>query len=75
LARYPRKDALTFWEFESYPKVWGHGSNDGKNIPKRKTLDPTQGMADPTLGGIAIKSSIKKIPARPSAAHVPNKGY
>jgi hypothetical protein len=74
LARYPRKDALTFWEFESYPKVWGHGSNDGKNIPKRKTLDPTQGMADPTLGGIAIKSSIKKIPARPSAAHVPNKG-
>jgi len=74
LSRYPKKDALTWWEFENYPKVWGHGSNDGKNIPKRKTLNQNEGMTDPTLGGIAIKSGISKIPARPSAAHVPNKG-
>ena len=42
LSRYPKKDALTFWEFENYPKVWGHGSYDGKNIPPRKNLAKTE---------------------------------
>lgn len=37
-------------------------------------MNQNEGMTDPTLGGIAIKSGISKIPARPSAAHVPNKG-
>merc|ERR1719436_1231540 len=71
---YAKKNALTFWEFENYPKVWGHGSNDGKNIPERKKLNAQDSMRDLTLGGLEIKSQTKKIPARPSAAHVPHKG-
>jgi len=74
LRKYPEKDALTYWEFENYPKVWGHGSNDGKNIPDRKRLNARDSMRDLTLGGLEIKSQTKKIPARPSAAHVPHKG-
>ena len=75
MRNYPKKDALTFWEFENYPKVWGHGSNDQKNIPPRRQLNANDSMRDLTMGGLEIKSETKKIPARPSAIHVPNKGF
>merc|ERR1712106_193208 len=71
---YAKKNALTFWEFENYPKVWGHGSNDGANIPPRRVLNKNDSMRDLTMGGLEIKSETIKIPARPSAIHVPNKG-
>merc|ERR1712128_316924 len=71
---YAKKNALTFWEFENYPKVWGHGSNDGANIPPRPVLNKNDSMRDLTMGGLEIKSETTKIPARPSAIHVPNKG-
>ncbi|XP_039366029.1 uncharacterized protein LOC120388320 [Mauremys reevesii] len=28
LQGYARKDALTYWQFEGYPKAWGHGLRD-----------------------------------------------
>jgi len=71
---YAKKNALTFWEFENYPKVWGHGSRDGANIPPRRQLNKNDSMRDLTMGGLEIKSETTKIPARPSAIHVPNKG-
>ena len=72
--RYPAKDALTFWEMEGYPRVWGHGSVDGKNIPSRKRHDRTQTMTDATLGGNEIKSQVSQIRARPGYRPVPNMG-
>jgi len=71
---YPAKNALTFWEMEGYPKVWGHGSVDGKNIPPRKIFDRKSIMTDSTLGGNEIKSQVHQIPARPGLKPVPNKG-
>lgn len=72
--RYAAKDALTFWEMEGYPRVWGHGSVDGKNIPSRKRHDRTQTMTDATLGGNEIKSQVSQIRARPGYRPVPNMG-
>ena len=59
---------------EGYPKVWGHGSVDGKNIPPRKIFDRKSIMTDSTLGGNEIKSQVHQIPARPGLKPVPNKG-
>ena len=74
MRNYPKKDALTFWEFENYPKVWGHGSNDGKNIPPRRAPNPNDSMRDLTMGGLEIKSETRKIATLPKPRHVPNKG-
>jgi len=71
---YPAKDALTFWEMEGYPKVWGHGSSHGKNIPPRKRHDATQVMTDANLGGNEVKSQVHRIPARAGFPPVPNMG-
>jgi len=74
MRNYPKKDALTFWEFENYPKVWGHGSNDGKNIPPRRAPNSNDSMRDLTMGGLEIKSETRKIATLPKPRHVPNKG-
>jgi hypothetical protein len=59
---------------EGYPKVWGHGSVDGRNIPERKILDKREIMIDRHLGGNEIKSQVNKIPARQGFTPVPNMG-
>ncbi|XP_065427056.1 stabilizer of axonemal microtubules 3-like [Chrysemys picta bellii] len=47
LQGYARKDALTYWQFEGYPKAWGHGLRDpslGKDAvpPLRLPGPPTR---------------------------------
>ncbi|XP_067408366.1 stabilizer of axonemal microtubules 3 [Emydura macquarii macquarii] len=52
LQGYGRKDALTYWQFEGYPKSWGHGlreptlGNDTQP-PSGPPHPPTTGLSSP----------------------------
>lgn len=48
LEGYARKDAVTYWQAEDYPKVWGHGLKENP-LPKQAfpTLRPRPPMQDP----------------------------
>ncbi|XP_041425558.1 uncharacterized protein LOC108696760 [Xenopus laevis] len=71
LEGYPKKDILTYWQAEDYPKAWGHGLKENP-LPKESypILRRPPPMRDVTRFPIATK--LPRIP--PRAVPVPNRG-
>ncbi|KAM4703276.1 stabilizer of axonemal microtubules 3 [Rhinophrynus dorsalis] len=68
---YPKKDALTYWQAEDYPKAWGHGLKENP-LPKKTQpiLRPQPPMRDTMQFPTA--TNLPRLP--PSAPAVPNRG-
>ncbi|XP_075045783.1 stabilizer of axonemal microtubules 3 [Mixophyes fleayi] len=71
LEGYPKKDALTYWQAEDYPKAWGHGM---KENPLPKETQPTLRRPPPMRDTIQfpIATKLPRIP--PRARSVPHRG-
>ncbi|KAM4651345.1 stabilizer of axonemal microtubules 3 isoform 2-T2 [Discoglossus pictus] len=71
LEGYAKKDILTYWQAEDYPKAWGHGLKENP-IPKEAhpLLRRPPPMRD--LMQFPIATKLPRIP--PRAAPVPNRG-
>ncbi|XP_053546763.1 uncharacterized protein LOC128638674 [Bombina bombina] len=71
LEGYAKKDVLTFWQAEDYPKAWGHGL---KENPIPKEGQPILRRPPPLQDGMQfpIATKLPRIP--PRAAPVPNRG-
>ncbi|XP_053308157.1 uncharacterized protein LOC128470312 [Spea bombifrons] len=71
LGSYPKKDVLTYWEAENYPKAWGHGL---KENPLRRDAKPTL-RPPPPMQDTSRFPNVTKVPRIPPAAKpVPNRG-
>ncbi|XP_068099003.1 stabilizer of axonemal microtubules 3 [Hyperolius riggenbachi] len=68
LEGYPKKDILTYWQAEDYPKVWGHGLKE--NPLSKETLRRPPPMRDSMQFPTATK--LPRIP--PRAKSVPHRG-
>ncbi|XP_069461947.1 stabilizer of axonemal microtubules 3 [Ambystoma mexicanum] len=71
LEGYPKKDILTYWESEDYPKAWGHGL---KQNPLSKESNPSLRRPGPMRDAIQfpIGTKLPRIP--PRAPAVPHRG-
>ncbi|XP_075695956.1 stabilizer of axonemal microtubules 3 isoform X2 [Rhinoderma darwinii] len=71
LEGYPKKDILTYWQAEDYPKAWGHGL---KENPLTKESQPTLRRPPPMRDSLQfpIATKLPRIP--PRAISVPHTG-
>jgi len=69
LDAYPRKDNVTFWECDDYPKAWGHGS---KHNPLPKDSVPREPL--PMRDTMIFKSATRVPRVVHSTPHVPHSG-
>ncbi|XP_051899177.1 uncharacterized protein LOC127585615 [Pristis pectinata] len=71
LEGFPKKDVVTFWQTEDYPKVWGHGLKENP-LPKeaQRIVRQPGPMIDP-----AVFPAPTRIPRQPKhLPPVPNRG-
>nr|XP_033815947.1 uncharacterized protein LOC117367485 isoform X1 [Geotrypetes seraphini] len=71
LEGYPKKDILTYWQGEEYPKAWGHGL---KENPLPKESLPTLRRPLPMRDTMQFPTATKLLRAPPLAAFLPNHG-
>ncbi|MEE6517369.1 hypothetical protein FKM82_027532 [Ascaphus truei] len=71
LGGYPKKDVLTFWQAEDYPKSWGHGL---KGNPLPKEAHPVLRRPPPMRDVIQFPTATKLPRIPPRAPPVPNRG-
>ncbi|KAG8433974.1 hypothetical protein GDO86_012364 [Hymenochirus boettgeri] len=71
LEGYPKKDILTFWQAEDYPKAWGHGL---KENPLSKETHPILRRQPPMRDVSQFPSSTKLPRIPPRSLPVPNRG-
>ncbi|XP_072281934.1 stabilizer of axonemal microtubules 3 isoform X3 [Pyxicephalus adspersus] len=71
LESYPKKDILTYWQAEDYPKVWGHGL---KENPLSKESQPTLRRPPPMRDSMQFPTATKLPRIPPRARSVPHRG-
>ncbi|KAM9299408.1 stabilizer of axonemal microtubules 3 [Gastrophryne carolinensis] len=71
LQGYPKKDILTYWQAEDYPKVWGHGL---KENPLSKETQPILRRPPPMRDTMQFPTATKLPRLPPRARSVPHRG-
>ncbi|XP_063798520.1 stabilizer of axonemal microtubules 3 [Pseudophryne corroboree] len=71
LEGYAKKDALTYWQAEDYPKAWGHGM---KENPLPKEMLPTLRRPPPMRDTMQFPVATKLPRIPPRAKSVPHRG-
>ncbi|XP_073457400.1 stabilizer of axonemal microtubules 3 [Aquarana catesbeiana] len=71
LQGYPKKDILTYWQAEDYPKAWGHGL---KENPLPKEAQPTVRRPPPMRDSMQFPTATKLPRIPPHARSVPHRG-
>ncbi|XP_044134079.1 uncharacterized protein LOC122926684 isoform X1 [Bufo gargarizans] len=72
LEGYPKKDILTYWQAEDYPKAWGHGL---KENPLPKESQPTLRRPPPMRDTLQFPTATKLPRIPPRAKSVPHRGF
>ncbi|XP_040271521.1 uncharacterized protein LOC120986902 isoform X2 [Bufo bufo] len=72
LEGYPKKDILTYWQAEDYPKAWGHGL---KENPLPKENQPTLRRPPPMRDALQFPTATKLPRIPPRAKSVPHRGF
>ncbi|CAH2318863.1 PREDICTED: uncharacterized protein LOC108802166 [Pelobates cultripes] len=72
LEGYAKKDALTYWQAEDYPKVWGHGL---KENPLPKQTRPILRQKPPMQDTIQFPTALKQQQVPPNKKELPHRAF